>query len=98
MKESIRAFIAIPLPGDVKAQARAIQAQFRDKGLRLRWVKPHGMHLTLKFLGDIDPRQAPALEAALAAAAKIDTDQRPFLASPGHSTQNTLSALLYQPG
>ena len=69
MKESIRAFIAIPLPGEVKAQARAIQTEFRETGLRLRWVKPHGMHLTLKFLGDIDRIQVAGLETALEAAA-----------------------------
>ena len=69
MKKSIRAFIAIPLPGEVKAQAREIQAQFGDTGLRLRWVKPRGMHLTLKFLGDIEQTQTAALEAALESAA-----------------------------
>jgi len=66
--ESIRAFIAIPLPGEVKAQARDIQTQFHKTGLRLRWVKPHGIHLTLKFLGDIDRAQVAAIEAALQAA------------------------------
>jgi len=69
VKESIRAFIAIPLPGDVKAQAREIQTQFRDTGLRLRWVKPHGIHLTLKFLGDIDRTQVPVVETVLQVAA-----------------------------
>lgn len=69
MKESIRAFIAIPLPGDVKGLAREIQMQFRNTGLRLRWVKPHGMHLTLKFLGDIERAQVPVIETALQAAA-----------------------------
>jgi len=69
MGDRLRAFIAIPLPGDVKAQAREIQTQFRNTGLRLRWVKPHGMHLTLKFLGDIDQARVPAIETALQAAA-----------------------------
>lgn len=73
MGDRIRAFIAIPLPGEVKAQAREIQAQFRNTGLRLRWVKSHGMHLTLKFLGEIDRTQAAALETALEAAAGTTT-------------------------
>jgi 2'-5' RNA ligase len=69
MGERIRAFIAIPLPRDVKDRAREIQARLREAGLRLRWVKPQAMHLTLKFLGDIDRDRVPAIEQALAAAA-----------------------------
>jgi len=69
VQERIRAFIAIPIPGEVKAQALDIQTQFRKAGLRLRWVKPHGMHLTLKFLGDIDRAQVAAIETALQTAA-----------------------------
>ena len=41
----------------------------RDRGLPVKWVRPESLHLTLKFLGDVDDAREPALRAALAQAA-----------------------------
>lgn len=41
----------------------------RERGLPVRWVRPEGLHLTLKFLGDVDEAREPELRAALGAAA-----------------------------
>lgn len=35
----------------------------------VRWVRPEAMHLTVKFLGDVDSARLPAVETALAEAA-----------------------------
>jgi len=37
----------------------------RDRGLPVKWVRPEGLHLTLKFLGDVDDAREPSLRAAL---------------------------------
>ena len=37
----------------------------RERGLPVKWVRLDGLHLTLKFLGDVDEVQEPSLRAAL---------------------------------
>jgi 2'-5' RNA ligase len=69
MGNRIRAFIAIPLPREVLDLAGDLQDRLREQGLRMRWVRPTAIHLTLKFLGDIDPRQVADIEKVLAATA-----------------------------
>ena len=61
----MRAFIAIPLP----AEARSLLGEFQDK-LRparadVRWTAVTSIHLTLKFLGEINPAGLPRLTLLL---------------------------------
>lgn len=37
----------------------------RQRGLAVTWVRPEALHLTLKFLGDVDEARGPELHAAL---------------------------------
>ena len=48
-----RVFLAIDLPGDVKEQIVTIQNKLKFLLEGVRWVRPEGIHLTLKFFGDI---------------------------------------------
>jgi len=59
MADTIRAFVALTLPAGIIEHAAGLQSALKAKGMRLRWVKPQNLHLTLKFLGDI-----PAADAA----------------------------------
>lgn len=61
----MRAFIAIELPGDVKAALEALSGRLRGCGAKASWVRPGNMHLTLRFLGDIDSDTVHALAARL---------------------------------
>lgn len=68
----IRAFIAIPLPEPLCRQLAQIQ-QTLEKQMpagSVRWVKPEGIHLTLKFLGDTPEEKIPAIRTALSAVAR----------------------------
>lgn len=66
----IRAFIAFPLPDPVVAHLRTLQESLREAGLDdLRFVRPENIHLTLRFLGDVDPSAVNAIAAALTEAA-----------------------------
>jgi 2'-5' RNA ligase len=62
---TIRVFIALELPDEAKQKLDELILKLRA-GLPggVRWVDPSGIHLTLKFLGDIDPSSvADLLEA-----------------------------------
>jgi 2'-5' RNA ligase len=50
----VRVFIAVPLPLELKAQLTALQGKFRPLPLEAAWVRDTGLHLTLKFLGEVD--------------------------------------------
>ncbi len=66
----MRCFVAIDLPGDVRAALGAAQARLRAAAPRadVRWVDPAAMHLTLQFLGTVPDERVDSVRAALAAA------------------------------
>lgn len=69
MPESLRLFVAIELPGEVSEAVGRLQHQLQRRGLeKLRWVRPEGIHVTLKFLGATPAEKVPAIESALRAA------------------------------
>ena len=68
---TIRTFIAIHLPPDVKAALGNVARRLDSRIPRgaMRWVRPELMHLTLRFLGDTDTSWLPAIQAAMDAVA-----------------------------
>ena len=54
MSDTIRTFIAFQLPGKIISSIRKVQDGIKSYGFKIRWVHPENIHLTLKFLGDID--------------------------------------------
>jgi RNA 2',3'-cyclic 3'-phosphodiesterase len=63
----MRTFVAIELPEAVRAELGRQQHALRSPARDARWTRPEGMHLTLKFLGEISEAQLAPLRAALAA-------------------------------
>ena len=72
VNEPLRTFIAIELDESIRHAIADIQDRLkRDRAARLvRWVTPANIHITLKFLGDVDADQMPALQNAIADACK----------------------------
>ena len=67
----LRLFIAVPVPPPVGAALAAARAAFEQAGApRLRWVRPEGLHLTLRFLGNTAPERVETITAAIGAAAR----------------------------
>lgn len=64
---SFRAFVAIELPDDVRELLQKIVPLLRraDRERIVRWVRPEGIHLTLKFLGDTSEDRVEEIEKAL---------------------------------
>ena len=66
----LRLFVAVELPGHIQdALGTTIERLRAQLGGAFRWVSPAAIHLTLKFLGDVDPERVPALTTALGSAA-----------------------------
>jgi 2'-5' RNA ligase len=63
----IRAFIALELPDAARRTLVDLQARLQGELSQVRWVRPEGIHLTLKFLGDIPEAQVDPIGQALAA-------------------------------
>jgi 2'-5' RNA ligase len=63
----VRLFVAVGLPPGHRASLAGVCERGRRGGVR--WVGPENVHLTLKFLGDVDEALLADLKAALAAVA-----------------------------
>jgi 2'-5' RNA ligase len=68
-----RLFAAVPLPPDLCAHLAAAQNAFAQQlpGNVVRWVRPEGIHLTLKFYGDVRGERAADFHAGLERAARL---------------------------
>lgn len=66
----MRAFIAVELPKTTRDSLRHIQEELKASGADVKWVKPENIHLTLKFLGEIDPDQLAKINLILDAVSK----------------------------
>ena len=66
----MRLFIGIPLPGEYARIIGEIQDRWKKRlASKVAWVRPDLVHLTLKFLGDVDVARVPDIVSAMSAAA-----------------------------
>jgi 2'-5' RNA ligase len=64
--EQIRSFIAIELPEEAKrGLARLRKVLEKDEHKFVKWVDPGGIHLTLKFLGNIPSNRVTEITEAI---------------------------------
>lgn len=69
--EQIRSFIATELPDELGIWLSQLQAQLKaDKSPGVKWVDPYGIHLTLKFLGDVAIDKTDAITRAMETASQ----------------------------
>lgn len=67
--EQLRLFVAVTLPPEVKETLAGVIGRLREAGVPgVRPVAPEAVHITLKFLGNVDAARVPDLAAALTAA------------------------------
>jgi RNA 2',3'-cyclic 3'-phosphodiesterase len=58
---SLRTFIAVEMSPEVRSKAGQLIGRLQGTAAKVTWVKPQAMHLTLKFLGEVDLKEIPAL-------------------------------------
>lgn len=69
--EQIRSFIAIELPEEAKKGLARLRRELeRDEHRFVKWVDPGGVHLTLKFLGNIPSKRVAEITEAIRTAAQ----------------------------
>ncbi len=54
MPDTIRTFIAFKLPKNIISSIKKMQEDIKSYAFKIRWVNPAKIHLTLKFLGNIN--------------------------------------------
>lgn len=70
----IRAFIAVELDATLRSSIARTQDHLKQSlakafpAVRLQWVRPESIHLTLKFLGSIEEQQVSEIQQALRSA------------------------------
>ena len=65
-QDHVRLFVACEVPDDVKETIGEVIEGLRKKsGSAVRWIRPDGVHVTLKFLGEVPTKKLPAVKLAI---------------------------------
>jgi len=62
----VRLFVAIDLPQEVREVLRSSQQELRKSRARLSVVRPENIHITLKFIGEVEEDAVVAIKERLA--------------------------------
>jgi 2'-5' RNA ligase len=97
-KQRVRIFCAVELPEDVRARVAAHVARLRETtqpSLKISWERPEKLHLTLKFLGEIEAERVEALtraaqRAAVGVGGKFELSLRETGVFPPHGNARVL--------
>ncbi|OGW75460.1 MAG: 2'-5' RNA ligase [Omnitrophica bacterium RBG_13_46_9] len=71
----MRTFIALELSEEVQEELARIQGNLKYAGADIKWAKPDNIHLTLKFLGEVEENKLGQIKNILD---RIASDNKPF--------------------
>jgi RNA 2',3'-cyclic 3'-phosphodiesterase len=61
----MRLFAAVPVPEPAREQILKLLGKLREAGWPVRWVHDEGLHMTLKFFGEVAPERLDVIAEAL---------------------------------
>ena len=61
----VRAFLALELSQEIRDRLGEAQQVFRGCSGRFTYVEPENIHITIKFLGEVEEKDLPGMQAAL---------------------------------
>jgi RNA 2',3'-cyclic 3'-phosphodiesterase len=73
MDETLRTFIAVEMGAEVRKPATELIKKFRSARADVKWVEPHNLHITLKFLGEVEEAKTEEVCRAVTEAAAAST-------------------------
>lgn len=62
---NIRAFIAVNLDKQIQSELIQIQRELKEKVKEMRWIKGELLHITIKFLGEVEKKSLSAITEKL---------------------------------
>jgi RNA 2',3'-cyclic 3'-phosphodiesterase len=74
----VRLFVALDIPDEVRRAIGEMIARLRDVARGARWVRPEGVHVTLKFIGETPEEQVAKIDAALRAVRAVGPVEAKF--------------------
>ena len=66
----MRLFVAVHLPQEIRERLALVQERLRRAQADVSWVKPANLHITLKFLGETEPKRLERIGPVLAETAR----------------------------
>lgn len=61
----MRLFVAIEIPAGIREKIREFIARIKPQVEGARWVRPEGLHITLKFIGNVADEKRGPIERSL---------------------------------
>ena len=66
----MRLFVAVHLPQEIRDGLASVQDRLRRAQADVSWVRPANLHITLKFLGETEPKRLERIGPVLAETAR----------------------------
>jgi len=63
----MRTFVAIDLPPEIRRKIAELIDVIKPAGSQVRWARPEGLHVTLKFIGELSAEKLPEATRRLGA-------------------------------
>lgn len=71
----MRTFIALELSKEVREELSRIEEELKKTGADIKWVTPENIHLTIKFLGNVEETKIAGIKKVLD---NISSGEKPF--------------------